>query len=81
MQTIYHVFDDCCEIEGMFSVEGELLDCWALNDAQWRHEYFNGFMSKLGYRVDTSPPAHLRQAMLAEMREIFECDEDCDDND
>jgi len=39
------------EIEGMFDDEGTLLGVWSSDDANWRIEYFRGFMEKLGIEV------------------------------
>ena len=54
MVKIYSVSiceDDVGEVEGMFDAKGVLLGWWSLNDANWRHEYFEGFMSELGLEV------------------------------
>jgi hypothetical protein len=45
--------DDPYEAEGVFDEKGVLLDCWSCNDANWRGEYMNGFMKKLGIAVKT----------------------------
>lgn len=51
-----HFIDDPFECEGMFEVKGDgkiitLLGAWSGNDACWRSEYFNGFMSSLGIEI------------------------------
>lgn len=42
---------DVGEIEGAFNEKKEFIGWWCRNDANWRHEYFNGFMSELGIEV------------------------------
>lgn len=54
MTTIYieYVCDDFVgEVEGAFDENGNVLDIWSNNDANWRGEYFNPFMEKLGIEV------------------------------
>ncbi len=50
---IFNVYDcgDEGEIEGMFDDKGNLLGWWSCNDGNWRGEYFDGFLSKLGIEV------------------------------
>jgi hypothetical protein len=57
MLTIYYssiCSDAAGEVEGMFSEDGVLFGMWASNDANWRNEYFSGFMKAIGVVVDTS---------------------------
>lgn len=55
------------ESEGMFLVNSEtsirLLGCWASNDANWRGEYFDGFMQELGFEVTDLPEEFHAQAV------------------
>lgn len=44
------------EVQFAFDANLNLLDGWSLNDADWREEYFNPFMSKLGFNVETEHP-------------------------
>jgi hypothetical protein len=39
------------ECQGAFDEEGNLLSIWSSNDADWRHEYFDGMMAQLGIEV------------------------------
>ena len=43
--------DEAGEVEGAFDEDGTLLGLWAANDGNWRREYFNGFMKKIGIDV------------------------------
>lgn len=46
---------DLGEIEGVYDVDKEeWLDFWFCNDANWRGEYFNGFLRTLG--IDVAQP-------------------------
>lgn len=49
MKKLYFCNTDDDLIEGVFNEKGELLDAWSPNDANWRNEYFNGFMAALGF--------------------------------
>ena len=52
---LHHVYicdDEVGEVEGMFDAKGKLLDLWSNNDANWRGEYFEGFMNAIGFTVD-----------------------------
>ena len=51
MIKIYKAHSDTHEAEGMYTESGALLDFWSCNDAHWRDEYFNEFMSALGIEV------------------------------
>lgn len=51
------------EVEGMFNTDGNLLDCWASNDANWRDDYFNGFMKKIGVEVVRLPKKFEKKAL------------------
>jgi hypothetical protein len=44
--------DDVGEVEGAFDENGNVLDIWSSNDAQWRHEYFNDTFQKLGINIE-----------------------------
>lgn len=53
-KTLYFISlcdDDVGEVEGMFDADGTILGTWACNDGQWRGEYFDGFLMKLGFEV------------------------------
>jgi hypothetical protein len=67
---IYFVYacdeDGSGEVEGMFSEDGTLLGSWACNDGQWRSEYFNHFMNKLGINVEASDDELLAEKLLKE---------------
>lgn len=67
MKTIYiHCYngneDEINEVEGMFDDKGILLDFWYCNDAEWRSEYFGGFMNKLGFLIKSMPKKMHKQA-------------------
>lgn len=49
--------DDVGEIQGAFNEKKDLIGWWCLNDANWRHEYFNDFMKELGIEVCTGGKA------------------------
>jgi hypothetical protein len=52
MKTVYHVYDEEeGEVEGMFDEKGKLIDTWCCNDASWRGEYFDGFMTWAGIKI------------------------------
>ena len=51
MITIKMVYVCDIESEGVFNDKDELLDAWSGNDANWRDEYLNQFMKKLGIQV------------------------------
>ena len=63
MATVYNVCLDGHEVEGMFDENKRLLGAWCLNDADWRHEYMNGFMRKLGINVVHSMDAEMKQTL------------------
>ncbi len=66
---IIAVYDDeCGEVEGAFTEEGELIDWWSSNDAVWRHEYFDYMMRKLGIEVKERNKA-LEAKLIAAARE------------
>lgn len=59
MKIVYYVYlcdDDTGEVEAMFDESGEMLGTWSNNDANWRCEYFNPFMAKLGIEVTDIDP-------------------------
>jgi hypothetical protein len=65
MINIYIVYSEgskCGEIEGVFDADENILDVWSCNDAQWRNEYFAGFMDKLG--IEVHYPAETIRAKL-----------------
>jgi hypothetical protein len=47
MKTIYIVRVNDYECQAVFDEYSKMLDCWSLNDANWRGEYFNYFMERL----------------------------------
>ena len=54
MKTIYFLSiceDNVGEVQGFFDEAGNVVDFWSCNDANWRGEYFDGLLSKLGYDV------------------------------
>ena len=55
-RTIYIVsefeHDELYEAQAVFDEKGRLLGAWFCNDANWRSEYFDGFMAELGIVVD-----------------------------
>ena len=56
MALIYHAYsEEYGECEGMFDFEGNLISFWACNDANWRSEYFSGFMEFLGVEIRPAP--------------------------
>lgn len=58
-RTIFIVYvadDELGEAEGVFDSRGLLLDAWSTNDGNWRHEYYNPFMKKLGITVERREP-------------------------
>lgn len=55
MRTLYRGYPEDDLIEGMFDEDGTLLDWWSPNDANWRSEYFNPFMRRLGFEVVEAP--------------------------
>lgn len=55
--------EDPFEAQGVFK-DGNLIAAWSMNDADYRSEYFNGFMNKLGIKVTT------KRASLEEKRAI-----------
>lgn len=84
-RVIYHVYDGENEIEGMFDENGEWLGAWCCNDANWRNEYFDGFLEALGISVE-SAPEDIEEKAIEELRERFDVyaysnDEDEDDPD
>ena len=62
MKTIYiiSVCNDYGEADFVFDEEGIIIDFWANNDADWRHEYFNGFMEELGINVLNEAPKRMK---------------------
>lgn len=39
------------EVEGIFDEDGNMLGTWDCNDVQFREEYYNPFLKKLGFKV------------------------------
>ena len=67
MKTLFLVYmedEELGEAEGMFDEEGTLLGTWACNDGDWRPEYFNEFMGKLGYNVEVSEDEALIKKLI-----------------
>ena len=69
LTTLYHVFSEDFNCEGMFTEKGELLDWWFDNDATWRNEYFSGFMEKLGFEVKHPKEGSMKVLMEAALEE------------
>lgn len=73
MREVYNVYvEEAGEIEGMFdAATKEFLGGWYCNDANWRAEYFDSFMRKVGVRVVTKIPAkverELKRKLIEEM--------------
>jgi len=67
---VYHVGDDCGEVEGMFEVDGTLISWWSCNDAMWREEYFNHFLFKLGIQISSKVPKKILAACIAQLEEL-----------
>lgn len=64
MKIIYEFYSEKYgEVEGMFNTDGKLIDCWSSNDANWRGEYFNGFMKKIGVEVERLPKKFEKKAL------------------
>jgi hypothetical protein len=75
LKPIIHIFDEQNEIEGMFDLDGNCLGAWCLNDANWRNEYFNGFIEALGYEITASNEDDY-EIFLAKLRAEFSISED-----
>lgn len=71
LKIVYHVYAENLEMEGMFDQDGNLLAMWCLNDANWRNEYFDGFMTALGVTI-TSPPERMYKKLLKHMQDAVE---------
>ena len=70
MKTIYHVMyeGELGEAEGFYNKEQELLHSWDCNDANYRHEYMNPLLLKLGINVVRGSPFLQRKfKMLVEI--------------
>lgn len=67
MKTVYHVYCEDYECEGMFSEDGKLLGMWSCNDGNWRDEYFNGFLRELDISIERG--FHLEDALKAKAEE------------
>ena len=55
--------------DGLYSglyLDGNLLAGWHENDAEWRGEYFDGMLEKLGYSVKYKPASKASYEMLQE---------------
>lgn len=65
--------DEAGDCEGAFDAAGNLLDIWSSNDANWRGEYFSGFMSKLGIETSKSAPRklQLKEKLTKKARELW----------
>jgi len=71
MKIIYEFYSEKYgEVGGMFDADGNLLDCWVLNDADWRGEYFNGFMKKIGVEVVRLPKKFEKKALKQIVEEM-----------
>lgn len=59
-KVIYNVTncDDFGEYEGMIDENGNVIGFWSMNDATWRNEYFDSFMSTLGITVKVGTAKH-----------------------
>jgi hypothetical protein len=68
---LYNVEDnELGEAQGVFDEHGGLLSCWGLEDANFRLEYMNELMTKLGYKV-TQAPKKMHSDMKEKMRSYF----------
>lgn len=64
MAVIYHVAieddDDLGEFEAFFDSAGKYLHGWHANDADYRHEYMDPLMAKLGIEVRMATATQLK---------------------
>jgi hypothetical protein len=51
MSVLFHVYLEDYEAELWFDNKGDYLYGWACNDANWRGEYMNPLMERLGFSV------------------------------
>ena len=64
--VVYYTGDDL--IECVFDEGGQIIAAWSPNDANWRNEYFSGFLSHFGLDiVDGDEEIHDRPARLYAM--------------
>ena len=56
MKTIYLVQSDSFEAQGFIDENLNIINCWALNDAEWRSEYFNYGFRELGIEIKIGTP-------------------------
>ena len=50
LKRLYFIHtDEYGEGDGVFNEKEHLLDFWFGNDANWRNEYFYGFMEQIGF--------------------------------
>ncbi len=64
MKIIYQFYsENPFEWEGMFDEKGKLLDYWSCSDANWKSEYFDGFMTKLGIQILPLPEKFRKKAV------------------
>ena len=75
---IVHVVsvEDPWEAEGAFLPDGTCLGWWSCNDANWRDEYFNGWLEEVGVKVvecyNTSKPLYKKLQNVLR-KEIEQC--------
>lgn len=71
MKIVYYFSSDKpFECEAMFDEKGKLLGCWSCNDANWRNEFFDDFLEKLGIEVLPLPKKYRKKA-IEQIRENF----------
>lgn len=63
-KVIYYYYTPAWgEMQGMFDDTGKMLGSWSCNDANWRGEYMEGFLNKLGIIVDRLPEKFKQKAL------------------
>jgi hypothetical protein len=68
--TIVYVCDGIVgEAQGVFDKNNKLIGAWSCNDGDWRGEYFNPFMEKLGIKVNDGEEA--TQNQLQQIKDYF----------
>lgn len=64
MPKLFHAqYEDEFEAEGFFDEKGKMLQGWHGNDANWRGEYMDPLLEKLGYEVVYSSDPKLKKKL------------------
>jgi hypothetical protein len=83
MRVAYYIYVDWFgENQFFFDFHGNLLHWWSCNDANYRHEYMNPLMSKLGVQIvpmDKNERADFKLKIQDELRKHGATDEDFSD--